>query len=268
LSPESAYLEGDLRRSFDAWLEAAISRYQPPLRPAEISRGLRALSSLYVERRGRELPRRSREGAAKRAAFATYFAPLHFLATWHGLRELAPALDPVRRIVDLGCGTGAAGAAVALSCPERPSVLGVDASGWALREARHTWDAFGLRARALRRELPSGKPTPRTGDLTVLGWFANELSPGARERLLAVLGRGRQRGAGVLLLEPLSRRVAPWWREAVASLGADAEDRELHVPCERPERVAELDAASGLDHRVLGVRVYLALPQPMGPKRR
>ena len=193
LPTESAYLEGALRRSFDAWLEAAVARYQPLLRPAEIGRGLRALSSLYVERRsGNDLGRRSREGVAKRAAFATYFAPMHFLSTWHALRVLAPPLGSVKRVVDLGCGTGAAGAAAARACPEAPRLLGVDASGWALGEARHTWDAFGLRARAVRRRLPSGQPELRAGDLAVLGWFVNELPSAARERLLAALERGEK----------------------------------------------------------------------------
>jgi SAM-dependent methyltransferase len=261
ISAESAYLEGALRQEFDAWLDAAVARYQPPLQPSEIGRGLRALSSLYVERRGgKDLGRRSREGVAKRAALATYFAPLHFLTTWHALGELTPPLGSVKRVVDLGCGTGAAGAAAARACPGSPSLLGVDASGWALGEARHTWAAFGLRARAVRRRLPSGQPELRAGDLAVLGWFVNELPTVARERLLATLARERQHGAGVLMLEPLSRRVAPWWPEAVEGLGVDTQDHELHLARERPERVADLDAASGLDHSVLGVRVCLAAP--------
>jgi SAM-dependent methyltransferase len=253
-----------MRESFDGWLAAAVARYQPPLRPAEIRRGLRALSSLYVERRGgSELGRRSRDGMAKRAAFATYFAPLHFLATWHALRELAPPLGTVKRVIDLGCGTGAAGAAAARACPDAPGLLGLDDSGWALGEARHTWRAFGLRGRAVRRRLPSGQLELRAGDLAVLGWFVNELQGDARERLLAALARGLQRGAGVLVLEPLSRQVAPWWEEGVRSLGGGTEVHELHLARERPERVAELDAASGLDHSVLGVRVCLAPPQPI-----
>jgi SAM-dependent methyltransferase len=270
VSAQSAYLEGALRRSFDAWLDAAVARYQPPLRPSEIGRGLRALSSLYVERRGgSDLGRRSREGVAKRAAFATYFAPMHFLTTWHALGQLEPPLASVKRVVDLGCGTGAVGAAAALACPDTPRLLGVDASGWALGEARHTWDAFGLQARAVRRRLPSRQPELRAGDLAVLGWFVNELDTVARERLLATLVRARRRGAGVLLLEPLARRVAPWWEEGVRGLGADTQDHELHIACERPERVADLDVASGLDHRVLGARVCLAAPDaahlPRGP---
>jgi hypothetical protein len=269
---QPAYLEGALRRSFDAWLDAAVARYQPPLLPSEIGRGLRALSSLYVERRGgSDLGRRSREGVAKRAAFATYFAPMHFLTTWHALSQLAPPLASVKRVVDLGCGTGAVGAAAARACPEAPGLLGIDASGWALGEARHTWGAFGLRARAVRRRLPSGQPELRGGDLAVLGWFVNELPKSDRERVLAMLARGRQRGAGVLILEPLSRRVTPWWEEALQVLGAGTRDDELHIACERPERVADLDAASGLDHSVLGVRVCLAPPVtahlPRSPSR-
>ena len=70
------------------------------------------------------------------------------------------------------------------------------------------------------------------------------------------------------MLEPLSRRIAPWWREGVQWLGADTQDRELHIARERPGRVADLDAASGLDHSVLGVRVCLAPPRAIEPRRR
>src|SRR5512145_3076555 len=103
------YLEGELRARFDAWLEGAVARHSPPLSFAEVRQGVRALSSLWVERRARAA--RALDGAGKRAAFATYYAPLHFLATWHALRGLGESAAPessagLRRVVDLGCGTG------------------------------------------------------------------------------------------------------------------------------------------------------------------
>src|SRR6187549_1523528 len=69
----------------------------------------RALSSAYVERR--HAVASGLDGAGKRAAFALYYAPLHFRATSHVLHAVGAASPPPRTIVDLGCGTGAAGAA-------------------------------------------------------------------------------------------------------------------------------------------------------------
>ena len=76
-----------MRAAYDAWQERALARFLPPLRFPELRRGVQALSSLYVERRGGgDLAARSLEGAAKRAAFACFYAPLHFLTLFHALR--------------------------------------------------------------------------------------------------------------------------------------------------------------------------------------
>src|SRR4029450_9957798 len=99
--------------AFDAWLAALAERHLADFRPAEVGRALRALSSCYVERRSRLAEGGALETAGKRAAFALFYAPLHFLTTARIVAEL-PAAKAVRDIVDLGCGTGAAGAAWAL----------------------------------------------------------------------------------------------------------------------------------------------------------
>jgi SAM-dependent methyltransferase len=259
-------LEDGTRQGFERWLEGQ-ARLRAGIRPQELRQGVRALSALYVERRaGGGLARRARDGAAKRAALALYFAPLHFLATWHALRELGAPRGGVRRIVDLGCGTGATGAAAACWLGA-PPLLGVDRSGGALGEARETWAAFGLRARGLRRSLPEGLPRLRRGDLAVLGWCLNELAQPERERLLAALARAGDAGAGLLVLEPLSTRVAPWWPALVRASGRRARELELRVEVERPPAVAALDRAAGLDHRRLLARALLLPPRPGGPDR-
>ncbi|UCE85747.1 MAG: hypothetical protein JSU66_15685, partial [Deltaproteobacteria bacterium] len=108
------YLEGELQRRFDRWLADALARHSPPLTFPELRKGVRAVSSLYVERRAAgPIAPRVRDGQAKRAAFATYYAALHFLAAHHALLRIgAQHFAGVRRICDLGCGTGAAGAAL------------------------------------------------------------------------------------------------------------------------------------------------------------
>ena len=259
------HLKEALRSAFDGWLSAATERFEAELRFAEIRKGVNSLSSLYVERRsGADLAARAHEGAGKRAALATYFAPLHFLAAHCALESLVEsnpgALAGIRRVVDLGCGTGAAGAAAASACAARPEVLGVDRSGWALAEARRTYTAFGLRARTLRSRLPRGLPRGRPGDLCVLGWCLNELREEERDRLLARLAEARDGlGARILVLEPLAGAVTPWWETARGRLGgAGVWTAVVKRPIERPARIAELDHASGLDHRVIGVRAMFA----------
>ncbi len=258
------YLKGAARAAFDRWLAEAAARFEPELRFPEIRKGVQALSCLYVERRaGSDLSARASQGAAKRAALATYFAPLHFLATRYALAALLEsepsALAGVRRVVDLGCGTGAAGAAAATVCAPPAEVAGVDRSGWALGEARRTYASFGLRARTVRSRLPQGLPRPGPGDLVVLGWCLNELGERERDLLLGKLAEARALGARTLVLEPLAGPVAPWWEEARERLGgASAWAAEVKRAIERPARIAELDRASGLDHRVIGMRALFA----------
>ncbi len=250
-----------LRERFDGWLRAAEGRYVPPLRFADLRRGVRALSSLYVERRGESgFGARALEGEGKRAAFATYYAALHFLTTHRllaaGLLDAAPG-----RVLDLGCGTGAAGAAASATLGS-PEVHGLDRSGWALGEARHTYAAFRCRGRTRRGALPGAFPRARPGDLLVLGWVVNECDPGARGALLSRVEDALERGAGLLLLEPLARGAAPWWPEWQARLaGLGAHSEEWQAAVERPELVARMDGAAGLRHEVLGARALLAAPR-------
>ena len=176
------YLEPPLRDRFDAWLHAAIARYSPPLEFAEIRKGAQALSSLWVERRAAgALAARAIRGQGKRAAIATYFAPLHFLTVHHALDELYPGRTlRIRRLLDLGCGTGATGAAIASSAEKPCPLSAVDVSGWALGEAEATWVAFEIEGRKRRGALPRALPRAGAGDLIALGWVVNELAAAAR----------------------------------------------------------------------------------------
>jgi hypothetical protein len=60
----------------------------------------------------------------------------------------------------------------------------------------------------------------------------------------------------VLVLEPLARGAAPWWDEAAARLApAGARATLLKWQIERPDWIARLDHAAGLDHREIGARI-------------
>jgi SAM-dependent methyltransferase len=249
-----AALEPALAACVDAWLAAAVER-SAPLTFSEIRRGVQALSQRYVERRE---PGDALGSAGKRAAFATYFAALHLATAFGAVRALPPAaLSGVSRIVDLGAGSGAVGAAIALAlAPASANLLALDRSGFALAEARRTYAAFGLCGDAQRVQLPAGIPRLARGDLAVAGWFLNECNDAARERVLAALERGLDAGARVLVLEPLSGRAVPWWDDAAARFAArGVAAGSLRWLMERPAWVAHMDKAARLDHRELGARI-------------
>lgn len=230
----------------DGWVADLESRHLAELRFAEVSRALRALSSTYVERRHRLAGGAALEGRGKRAAFALYYGPLHFLLVDAIVRALPSAAAPLDTIVDLGCGTGAAGAAWACAMTPRPRVTGIDRHPWAVAEAARTYRAFGLRARAVRGDAAHARlPSTRAG--IVAAFTVNEL--GGEDRA-AVLGRLLERaaaGARVLVVEPLAGAVAPWWHEweaAVVAAGGRADTWRIEAP--RPELVTRLARAAGL----------------------
>lgn len=79
---------------FPAFFAALEARQRGELSFQEIRRALQALSSLYVERRERIAGGHALDGAGKRAAFALYYGPLHFLL----VREIARALGVAPRL--------------------------------------------------------------------------------------------------------------------------------------------------------------------------
>src|SRR6266850_5114822 len=99
---------------FVRWFEALEERHLGNLRFSEIRRGVQALSSLYVSRRDRLDRNSALDGAGKRAAFAMFFGPLHFLLVREIVRALDARIPRGAEILDFGCGTGVAGAAWAL----------------------------------------------------------------------------------------------------------------------------------------------------------
>src|SRR4051812_26424036 len=131
----------------ESWLAALEERHLANLTRPELTRALRALSSCYVERRDRLAQGAALEGAGKRAAFALFYGPLHFLTITQIVHALGAHDRMLREIVDLGCGTGAAGAAWALGHKHRPSIAGIDRSAWAVQEANWTYRHFALRGR-------------------------------------------------------------------------------------------------------------------------
>jgi len=239
-----------------AWNAKAELRYLADLRPAEVARALRALSSAYVERR-HAVPA-GLDSAGKRAAFALYYAPLHFVATAHVVRGLEAAAAPPRTIVDLGCGTGAAGAAWAHAGGGTSRVSGIDRHPWAAAEARWTYHALGLHGQA-RAGDATELPHVRAGDAIVAAYLLNELSADARRRLEDRLLDAAARGARVLVLEPIARAVTPWWNDTAARfVAAGGRSDEWHLQTNLPPSTALLGKSAGLNSREIKVRsLYL-----------
>src|SRR5688572_17792234 len=97
---------------FTSWLEALETRHLADLQFAEVTRALRALSVRYVQRRDRLSERGAFDSAGKRAAYALYYSPLHFMTVGLVVDALNVARRPRKTVLDLGCGAGAAGAAL------------------------------------------------------------------------------------------------------------------------------------------------------------
>ncbi len=245
-------------RDPSAWIADLETRHLADLTFPEVSRALRALSSAYVERRSTIARGAALAGAGKRAAFALFYGPLHFLLVREIASQLPHALEGQRTIVDLGCGTGAAGAAWASACRRSPQVVGIDLHPWALEEAARTYRAFGLRARTERAKVGERK-LPREPASFVAAFAVNELEEAARSALLPQLLERASRGDRVLVVEPIARSAAPWWnawRRAFEAAGGRAD--EWRFAAALPPIVAKLDRAAGLDHRELTGRSLFA----------
>lgn len=235
---------------FPKWLDALDARHRRELSFQEVRRGVQALSSLYVERRSRISEGAALDGAGKRAAFATFFAPLHFLLVREIVRALGVASRNASGLLDLGCGTGAAGAAWASEAGRPPRVLGVDRNAWAIQEARWTYGVFGLENSTRIADISRLKLPDHTA--VVAAFILNELSQEGRDRWRDVLLRAAGEGVPVLIVEPIAKRLSPWWDEwAEAFVAAGGRDDEWRFQVALPERLALMDKAAGLDHREL-----------------
>jgi hypothetical protein len=250
---------------YQEWLEALERRHLADLSTREVARALGALSSCYVERRDKLAEGGALSSAGKRAAFALFYGPQHFLITQLIVGALPAAAAGIDEIVDLGCGTGGAGAAWAVASGAR-TIRGVDLNPWAVEEANWTYRQFALSGRAARANLAIGGGAAARRALQAAGrgtgvlaaYAVNELSSEGRGPLLAALLDAHRRGARVLVIEPIARRlggISGWWdswRSAFSELGGRAD--EWRFPANLPPPLLALARAAGLDPRELTAR--------------
>jgi len=228
----------------EAWIAALQTRHRGALTNPEFLKAVRALSARYVERRG-SLPDRSPlDSAAKRAAFAAFYGPLHFLTVAHIVDALGAARGAIDVIGDLGCGTGASSAAWALAFPTPPRIVGLDVHTWALDEAAWTWRTLRLDGRTRRTDVLRARLDGISA--LVAGWSVNELDHHARTDLLGRLIEAASHGASVLIVEPIGRRATPWWADWAARFavaGGRSDEWRFAIPL--PPVLADLDEAAG-----------------------
>ncbi|MCC7044257.1 MAG: methyltransferase [Acidobacteria bacterium] len=254
--------------SREAWVRALIERHTAPYSRPEFLKAVRALSSRYVEDRARLGTRSPLDSAGKRAAFAGFYAPIHYFTTRAIVRAL-PTPPSVSRILDLGCGTGVAGLAWASTLSSAAAVTGVDQSAWALDEMRWNGQTLGVMCRtrraslvdALEREVGTSRRESLAGSALVCAWSINELARQERDRVLAGLLAARERGAAVLVVEPLAVSAVPWWeawRAPVAAAGGRAD--EWRFEPDLPQELADLDEAAGFRRDYLTARSFWLNP--------
>jgi SAM-dependent methyltransferase len=193
-----------------------------------------------------------------------FYAPLHYLLIQAVLRATGAAAHRLENILDLGCGTGVAGALWALEAKGRVRVLGVERNAWAASEARWSWQVLGVKGAVREGDLDRIRVPARPGGI-VAAFTVNELDPARRVRLRDRLLRAAAGGASVLVVEPVAGRLVPWWGDWQARFEASGgESAEWRFAARLPGSLRLMDRAAGLDHRTLSGR-SLWLP-PDGPK--
>jgi hypothetical protein len=249
-----------------AWLSDLERRHLADLTLSEVARALRALSSCYVERRSRLASGDALASRGKRAAFALFYGPLHFLVTREVVGAIAAATQGLSDLLDLGCGTGAAGIAWATQA-RVTRIRGFDRHPWAVEEANLAYRLFRLDGRAVRRDIARqddrsqrvGRLAAGTGTGIIAAYTLNELDNASRDAMLPQLLEMRRRGARLLVIEPIARRTAPWWQTWAAAFeaaGGRADEWRFATPL--PPTQQQLARAAGLDPRELTARSIFA----------
>ena len=151
---------------FARWIAALEAKHLAELTFPEVSRALRALSSTYVERAAEARRRRGAVGRRQARGLRAVLRPAPpSPASTHIVDEPARVRRAnVQTLLDLGCGTGASGAAWAAACANRRRALvGIDRHPWAIGEAAATYRAFGIPATVRQGDIATVDAPERAG---------------------------------------------------------------------------------------------------------
>jgi hypothetical protein len=165
-------------------------------------------------------------------------------------------------ILDLGCGTGSAGAAAALASGAT-SIEGFDLNPWAVREANWTYRAFGLDGRAIVANVSRLRIRAAPGTLILAAYSVNELPGDVRSELLRRFEDAHRGGASLLVVEPIGRRVNAWWNDwATVFTGAGGREDDWRFDIPLPPRQRLLGKGAGLAVGELTARSLYLQGQP------
>jgi hypothetical protein len=122
-------------------------------------------------------------------------------------------------------------------------------------EANWTYRQLGLDGRATKGDVDRLTVRGQRGDAVLAAYTVNELPESTRNALLPQLIEAHARGARVLIVEPIARRIATWWDHwvrAFAEAGGSTSEWRFRTPL--PGRQRDLGKAAGLDPRELTAR--------------
>ena len=85
-------------------------------------------------------------------------------------------------------------------------------NSWAAAEARWAYKTLGLEATLKNTDIGRvSLPGRRSGILSA--FTANELDEASRRKSLQALLDAADRGAALLVVEPIARKLTPWWND-------------------------------------------------------
>jgi hypothetical protein len=100
-------------------------------------------------------------------------------------------------------------------------------------------------------------PRLEPGDAVIAAYTLNELPDVSRERVVTDMLAAASAGARVLVIEPISRRVTPWWNDTVRRvIEAGGRADEWKFEADLPPLVERFDQAAGLNHRAIACRSF------------
>ena len=123
-----------------------------------------------------------------------------------------------------------------------------------MEEANWTYRQVGVQARARCGDIVR-LPAPRPGSAVVAAYVLNELPDAVRLRVEEYVLTAAAAGVRVLVLEPISRAVTPWWDATAARVcAAGGRADEWRFAVDLPPLLRLLDKAAGLRHREITAR--------------
>jgi hypothetical protein len=130
-----------------------------------------------------------------------------------------------------------------------------------VEESRRTYRELGLRGHARIGDLKRLPPIASSG-AAIAAYTFNELSDERRRTVEMHLLEAATGGSRVLIVEPISRAVTPWWDQAAARIKAvGGREDDWRFPVELPPLLQLLDKAAGLHHQELTARsLYIGRP--------